>query len=113
VTWSRLESETLAERDTAAPKRRVLASKTATCDERFAGEVISTVGAWLSLGTPKGFLAASAAGENATNTTKATSAECGDPQWVSKVASFCGWSIHALFTAHFPLLSPFGNVPTF
>ena len=110
MTWSRSESEEAAERDAAATKRRVLASETATCDERFAGEVISMVGAWLSLETPKGSLAASAAGENATNTTKETNGECGDPQWVSKVASSCGWSTHVLFTAHFPLFSTFGSV---
>ena len=40
-------SETMAESETAAPKRWPLLSSTAMCDDRFAGEMISTVGGLL------------------------------------------------------------------
>jgi len=50
VTSSPFGSETMAERDTAAPKRCVLGSRTAMWEDRFAGEIFSAVGGSLSGG---------------------------------------------------------------
>lgn len=51
VTASPLGSDTTADNATAAPNRPEAGSYTAMCEDRFAGEMIVTVGGWLSGGT--------------------------------------------------------------